>query len=48
MGTLTDLHRSQAPDDVAELIALWDRMRDAAINDRDRHEIDEIFSRQVP
>jgi hypothetical protein len=48
MGTLTDLRRSMAPDDVAELIALWDSLREAAISDADRHEIDEIFSRQLP
>lgn len=48
MGTLTDLRRSLPPEDVAETIALWDTMRAAAISDSDRHEIDEIFSRQVP
>jgi hypothetical protein len=48
MGTLTDLRRSMAPDDVAELIKLWDSLREAAISDADRHEIDEIFSRQLP
>jgi hypothetical protein len=48
MGTLTDLHRSMAPADVAELIELWDSLRDAAISDADRHEIDAIFSRQLP
>ena len=31
-----------------ELRALWDRMRQEAISDADRHEIDEIFARQMP
>jgi hypothetical protein len=48
MGTLTDLRRSLTPEDVADTIALWDRMRAAAISEADRQEIDEIFSRQVP
>lgn len=48
MGTLTDLRRSLAPEDVAGTIALWDQMRAAAISESDRQEIDEIFSRQVP
>ncbi len=33
---------------VEELRALWDRMRQEAISDADRHEIDEIFARQMP
>ncbi|MGE0818532.1 MAG: hypothetical protein AB7O74_07690 [Candidatus Nanopelagicales bacterium] len=48
MGTLTDLRRSLAPQDVADTIALWDQLREAAISDADRHEIDAIFSRQLP
>jgi hypothetical protein len=48
MGLLTDLRRSMTPEEVSELVGLWDQMRDAAISDADRHEIDEIFSRQVP
>ncbi len=35
-------------ENVAELRALWDRMREEAISDSDRHEIDEIFARQMP
>ena len=35
-------------DTVQQLRALWDQMRDAAISDADRHEIDEIFARQMP
>jgi hypothetical protein len=31
-----------------DLQALWDRMRAEAISEADRHEIDEIFSRQLP
>jgi len=48
MGTLTDLRRSLAPQDVTDTIALWDQLREAAISDADRHEIDAIFSRQLP
>jgi hypothetical protein len=48
MGTLTDLRRTLSPEDVTDTIALWDQLREAAISDADRHEIDEIFSRQVP
>jgi hypothetical protein len=33
---------------VEELRALWDRLREEAISDADRHEIDEIFARQMP
>jgi methylphosphotriester-DNA--protein-cysteine methyltransferase len=33
---------------VEELTALWDRLREEAISDSDRHEIDEIFARQMP
>ena len=33
---------------VEELRALWDRLREEAISDSDRHEIDEIFARQMP
>jgi len=36
------------PETVEELYTLWDRMRDAAISDRDRQEIDDIFARQLP
>jgi hypothetical protein len=44
MTTLTDL----TPENVHELLALWDRLRDEAISEADRHEIDEIFARQLP
>jgi len=30
-----------------ELYAMWDRLREEAISEADRHEIDAIFSRQV-
>ena len=33
---------------VEELRALWDRVRQEAISDAYRHEIDEIFARQMP
>jgi hypothetical protein len=31
-----------------ELRALWDQLREDAISEADRHEIDEIFARQMP
>ncbi len=33
---------------IEELYALWDRLRDEAISDSDRHEIDQIFARHLP
>jgi hypothetical protein len=33
---------------VDELYALWDRLRREAISEADRHEIDDIFARQLP
>jgi hypothetical protein len=30
-----------------ELYALWDRLREEAISESDRHEIDAVFARQV-
>jgi len=35
-------------DTVQEIRALWDQMREDAISPTDRHEIDEIFARQMP
>lgn len=33
---------------VDELYALWDALREGAISDADRQEIDDIFARQLP
>lgn len=44
MTAPTDL----TPETVDELRALWDRLRDEAISDADRHEIDEVFARRLP
>jgi hypothetical protein len=44
MTTTTQL----APETVEDLYLLWDRVRAEAISDSDRHEIDEIFARQLP
>lgn len=33
------------PDQLAEYYALWDRLRDSALSEGERHEIDEVFSR---
>jgi hypothetical protein len=35
-------------DTVEDLYALWDRLRAEAISESDRHEIDDIFARQLP
>jgi RNAse (barnase) inhibitor barstar len=47
---VTEMHDTMelSAENVAELRALWDRMREEAISDSDRHEIDEIFARQMP
>ncbi len=37
-----------SPETVEELYALWDRLRAEAISESDRHEIDDIFARQLP
>jgi hypothetical protein len=34
--------------DLAQTRALWDQLRAAATSDRERHELDAIFSRQMP
>lgn len=44
MTATTDL----SPETVEELYALWDQLRAAAISDSDRHEIDDVFARQLP
>lgn len=44
MTATTDL----GPESVEELYALWDRLRAEAISESDRHEIDDIFARQMP
>jgi hypothetical protein len=44
MQASTDL----TPETVEELYALWDQMRAEAISDSDRHEIDDVFARQLP
>jgi hypothetical protein len=38
---------TDARQNVDELYALWDRLRDEAISEADRNEIDAIFSRHV-
>ncbi len=48
MGTITHPNPALTPDTIDELRALWDQMRSDAISEADRHEIDEIFSRQMP
>jgi hypothetical protein len=37
-----------SPETVEDLYALWDQLRAAAISESDRHEIDDIFARQLP
>ena len=37
-----------SPETVEDLYALWDRLRAEAISESDRHEIDDIFARQLP
>lgn len=37
-----------SPQTVEELYALWDQLRADAISESDRHEIDDIFARQLP
>ncbi len=37
-----------SPEMVEDVYALWDRLRAEAISERDRHEIDDIFARQLP
>lgn len=44
MQASTDL----TPETVEELYTLWDQMRAEAISDSDRHEIDDVFARQLP
>jgi hypothetical protein len=48
MGIPTYAGETLAPETIAELRAMWDQLRSDAISDADRHEIDEIFSRQMP
>lgn len=33
---------------LAEQYALWDQLREAAISEADRHEIDDVFARHLP
>jgi hypothetical protein len=37
-----------SPETVEELYATWDQLRAEAISESDRHEIDDIFARQLP
>jgi hypothetical protein len=39
---------NDSPETVEDLYALWDRLRAEAISESDRHEIDDIFARQLP
>jgi hypothetical protein len=37
-----------SPETAEQLRELWDRLRDEAISESDRNEIDEIFARAMP
>ena len=40
--------QAQIREQLADYYATWERLRDNAFSESEKHEIDEIFSRQLP